>query len=149
LFLVDTKIISAGAPGKTDWPGARIDWMDRNSDRRFLSVITVAEIEDAIAKARREGATRKADRLADWRDALLHLYAVRIPSLDIAVARVLGALSDHARGSGQSPGWADLAIAATARSRGLTVLTRNLRHFQPLGTPVINPFETLPARQIR
>ncbi len=32
-----------------------------------------------------------------------------------------------------APGFADLAIAATAGSRDLTVLTRNLRHFAPLG----------------
>jgi hypothetical protein len=34
--------------------------MDRNSDRFFLSTNTIAEIADGIAKARREGAGRKA-----------------------------------------------------------------------------------------
>ena len=47
------------------------------------------EVEDGIAKARREGAHRKADRLAEWLDTLLHLYTDRILTLDVPIARVL------------------------------------------------------------
>ena len=54
-------------------------------------------------------------------------------------------MTDAARAAGHTPGLADIAIAATAASRGLTVLTRNVRHFAPLGTRAINPFETLPG----
>ena len=50
----------------------------------------------------------------------------------------------HARAAGHTPGFADVAIAATAGSRGLTILTRNLRHFVPLGIEAADPFETLP-----
>ena len=35
---------------------------------------------------------------------------------------------------------ADLLIAATALERGLTVVTRNVRHFEPTGVDVVNPF---------
>jgi len=70
----------------------------------FLSSITVAEIEDEIAKARRAGARRKAARLAGWLEAVLHLYASRILPFDVAAARVDGTLSDRARSKGQSPG---------------------------------------------
>lgn len=31
-------------------------------------------------------------------------------------------------------------IAATALEHGLTVVTRNVRHFEPTGVPVLNPF---------
>ena len=144
MYLVDTNVLSAGAPTKTERSPELIEWMHRSSNHLFLSVITVAEVEDGIAKARREGATRKADRLAEWLETIIHLYAVRIVPLDISIARVLGALSDQARGAGQTPGLADLAIAATAWRRGYTVLTRNLRHFQPMGVPAVNPFESLP-----
>lgn len=118
--------------------------MDRNSDRLFLSVVTVAEIQDGIAKTGRTGAHRKAARLAEWLETLLHLYSARILPLDIAVARVAGALSDLARGRGHDAGFADLAIAATARHHGCLVLTRNLRHFQVIGVPAHNPFPSLP-----
>ena len=52
---------------------------------------------------------------------------------------------DRVRATGRAPGFADMAIAATAASRSLTVLTRNLRHFAPLGAPAIDPFDTLPV----
>jgi toxin FitB len=108
-------------------------------------VITVAEVEDGIAKARREGAFHKADRLAEWLETLLHLYSDRILPLDIIAARLLGKLSDQARGAGKTPWLADRAIAATAAHRGYTVLTRKLRHFRALGVPAHDAFESLPA----
>ena len=118
--------------------------MDLNSDRVFLSTITVAEIEDGIAKAVREKSRRKASDLTAWFETVLHLYGDRILPFDIGAARIAGRLSDRARGSGHAPGFADLAIAATAVANRLTVLTRNLRHFVPLGVPALDPFAGLP-----
>lgn len=143
MYLVDTNVLSAGAPSRIA-PVDLIVWMDEHSAELFLSAVTVAEIEDGIAKLRREGATRKAADLATWLETLLHLYGSRILPFDTAAARVAGALSDLVRGQGQAPGFADIAIAATAKHHGLTVLTRNLRHFEPLGVPVIDPFTALP-----
>lgn len=82
-------------------------WMERNSAGLYLSVITVAEVEDGIAKSRRQGGHRKANRLAEWLETLLHLYSARVLPLDIATAKLLGGLSDQARGMGQAPGLAD------------------------------------------
>jgi predicted nucleic acid-binding protein len=144
VYLVDTNVLSAGAPAKVQPMPDLIGWMERNSERLYLSVITVAEVEDGIAKARRQGAARKADRLAEWLETLLHLYSARILPIDIIVARLLGKLSDQARGAGQAPGLADLAIAATAASRGYTVLTHNMRHFRDLAVQSHDPFESLP-----
>ena len=48
----------------------------------------------------------------------------------------MGDLSWRAKHDG-----ADVLIAATALSRGLVVATRNVRHFDPLGVKVINPFD--------
>lgn len=144
VHLVDTNVLSADAPTKAKPMPGLAGWMERNSERLYLSVITVAEVEDGIAKARREGASRKADRLAEWLEALLHLYSARVLTLDIPTARLLGRMSDQARGIGQTPGMADLAIAATAAARGYTVLTRNLRHFRELAVTAHDPFERLP-----
>ena len=144
MYLVDTDVISAGASSKGAASVALITWMGRNSDGLFLSMITIAEIEDGIAKARRQGARAKAARLAGWLETVLHLYGSRILPFDVPAARIAGALSDLARGKGHTPGFADLAIAATATVHRLTVLTRNLRHFVPFGVPAHNPFDTLP-----
>ncbi len=145
MYLVDTNVLSAGAPTKARPATSLVAWMERNSEHLYLSVITVAEVGDGIAKARREAAHRKADRLAEWLETLLHLYSARILPLDVPTARVMGGLSDHAHGSGHAPGLTDLAIGATAQIRGYTVLTRNLRHFRLLAVPSHDPFQSLPG----
>ena len=144
MYLVDTDVLSAGAPGRRDRSAALVDWMDARSDDLFLSTITVAEIRHGIARLERTGAADRAARLGDWLELVLHLYGDRVIPFDIAAANVAGPLMDKARATGRSPGFADLAIAATAGSRNLTVLTRNLRHFAPLDIRAINPFGALP-----
>ena len=140
---MDTDVLSAGAPGRRERSAALVDWMDARSDALFLSAITVAEIHHGIARLKRTGAAAKVARLADWLDLVLHLYGDRVIPFDIDTARVAGPLMDKARATGQSPGFADLAIAATAVSRNLTVLTRNLRHFVPLDVRAADPFKAL------
>jgi predicted nucleic acid-binding protein len=144
MYLVDTNVISIGVPARAPMHASLAGWMDEQSERLFLSVVTVAEIDEGLAKARRLGAVKKAAQLAEWLDAVLHLYGNRILPFDIGVARVAGSLSDHARGIGQAPGFPDIIIAATARVHGLIVLTRNIRHFVSLGTQVHDPFDSLP-----
>ena len=144
MYLVDTNVLSAGAPGKAGASPVLVDWMDRNSAHLYLSVVTIAEVEEGIAKARRTGASRKARDLTEWLETLLHLYSGRVLPLDVAVARILGALADRVHGSGYDPGFADLAIAATAKRFGYTILTRNRRHFGVLEVAMHDPFEALP-----
>jgi predicted nucleic acid-binding protein len=144
LYLVDTNVISADAPSRAA-PYALTEWMDHHSPQLYVSAVTIAEIEDGIAKARREGAARKAADLDAWLETLLHLYGERILAFDIVTARAAGMLSDRARGQGQAPGFADIIIAATALQHGLTILSRNLKHFEPLGVRVLDPFAALPT----
>jgi len=150
MYRIDTNVISAGVLAKSptgDGPVAREDlvrWMDDASDAHFLSVVTVAEIEDGIAKVRRKRATRKAADLAEWLEAVVHLYGDRILPADLAISRIAGKLSNIARAKGHAPGFADILIAATAHHHELLILTRNVRNFEPLGVPVLDPFEALP-----
>jgi toxin FitB len=144
VYLVDTDVVSAGSPPKALALRGLVKWMDEHSTELYLSAVTVAEIEDGIAKARREQARRKAADLTAWLETLLHLYRNRILAFDVAAARIAGSLSDLARSKGIAPGFADIAIAATARAHELIILTRNTRHFEPLGVPTIDPFERLP-----
>lgn len=138
-------MLSAGAPAKPVQAAALVEWMDAHSSELWLSVISVTEIESGIAKLRREGAARRADGLTAWLETLLHLYAPRILVFDLVTARAAGALADLVRATGAAPGFADLAIAATARVHGLTILTRNTRHFAPMSVPFVDPFAALPG----
>ena len=145
-YLVDTDVISVTAPRRTITRPELTQWMDSHSADLFLSAVTIAEIADGIAKGRREGATCKAAALADWLQTVLHLYDDHVLAFDTATAEIAGALSDLARSRGHAPGFADVAIAATACHHGLILLSRNERHFAAMDVAVINPFEGLPPR---
>ena len=144
-YLVDTNVISATAPTTAVKRPEVAEWMDLHSHDLFLSAVSIAEIADGIAKARREGAKRKATDLSAWLRTVLHLYSDRVLPFDTATAEIAGALADLARGRGHSPGFADIAIAATARRHDLTILSRNERHFAPMDIAVIDPFQKLPT----
>lgn len=137
-------MLSAGAPGRRERTEGLVRWMEARSRALFLSTVTVAELASGIAKLKRAGSISRASRLGEWLELVLHLYGGRVLPLDVPAARLAGQLMDKARAAGHTPGFADIAIAATAASRRLTILTRNLRHFAPLGVPTTDPFDTLP-----
>ena len=134
MFLLDTDVLSPlrrreRNPGIVRWVEAR-----RTADL-YLSVVTVGEIERGIAQQQRRDAAF-AQELALWLDRLLDWYGERVLPVDIATARRWGRLSATLGHEG-----ADLLIAATALEHGLPVVTRNIRHFEPTGVPVMGPFE--------
>jgi predicted nucleic acid-binding protein len=143
-YLVDTNVISAVALTSPVRRTDLVEWMDSHSADLFLSAVTIAEIADGIAKAKREGARRKASDLSAWLQTVLHLYGERVLPFDSPTAELAGALADLARSRGHSPGFADIAIAATARLHNLTVLSRNERHFAPVDAVVFDPLQKLP-----
>jgi predicted nucleic acid-binding protein len=141
-YLVDTNVVSAAAPGRV--AAELAVWMDAHSAALFMSSVSIAEIATGIARLQREGAVRKAEALSDWLATVLHLYADRILPFETDTALIAGPLSDAARARGGSPGFADVAIAATAQQHALVVLTRNERHFDLFDVPHVNPCESLP-----
>jgi toxin FitB len=140
-YLLDTNIVSAFAPGKQLVSPKITSWFEQQTERLFLSVVSVIEIEAGIRKLWRTGARHRADDLRQWFGRILGVYGDRVIPLDTDIGRAAGAMTDSLRVAGCNPGLADIAIAATAEVRGLTVLTRNTRHFVPIGVPVLDPFE--------
>lgn len=135
MYLLDTEVLSElrrreRNPRVVAWIGAQ-----RVSDL-YLSAISIGEIERDIA--RQEAINPEfASALAQWLDRLLTLYSDRVLGIDRSTARRWGRLS--ARIGNET---ADLLIAATALEHGLTVVTRNVRHFEPTGVPIIDPFNS-------
>ncbi|NKN05640.1 type II toxin-antitoxin system VapC family toxin [Rhizobium laguerreae] len=142
MFLVDTNVISALALSKRQSSAQLVEWLDKASSQLFLSVISAAEVKSGIAKAERDGATTKAQRLKDWWESIEYLYAQKLLPFDLRCAHAAGRILNAARA--HQPGFEDIAIAATAKVHGLTVLTRNMRHFRTLGVQVLDPFGALP-----
>src|SRR5258708_2398393 len=102
VYLVDTNIIAAAAPSRPV-PHALVEWMDMHSASLFLSAVTVAEIEEGIAKSRREGAPRKSSHLAAWLVKVLHLYGDRVLTFAAPTGRIRGTIAERARGHGRAP----------------------------------------------
>jgi len=139
-WLVDTNVLSAFAPGRPGISLERAEWFRERADRLFLSTVTAMEIQAGIARLRRTGAASRAASLRGWFDRVLEQYAERVLAFDLGAAIAAGAIDDAARAEGRHPGFADIAIAGIAQSRGLVILTMNLRHFAPLGVEASNPF---------
>lgn len=144
MYMLDTDVLSATSPTRQDDNKPLAEWINSHSDNLFLSAVTIAEITKGIAKLRRTGSASKATLLQNWLDLTLHFYAQRVLPFDVAAARTAGTLNDHALASGHNPGFADIAIAATALNHDLVLLTRNLRHFTPLDIPAHDPFQSIP-----
>ena len=132
MYLIDTDVLSAlrrreRSPSISRWVSEQ-----RDTDLH-LSVVSVGEIERDIGQQQRVS-PEFARALASWLDGLVAVYAERILAVDLATTRRWGRLS-----ATLGHGGVDLLVAATALERGLTVVTRNVRHFQPTGVDVIDP----------
>ncbi|MEP7354734.1 MAG: PIN domain-containing protein [Acidobacteriota bacterium] len=65
----------------------------------------------------------------------------RILPVTVAIAECWGRLEGNCQLKGTLVNTADGLIAATALEHGLTVVTRNVKHFAALGAPMFNPWE--------
>lgn len=132
MFLIDTDVLSLlrrpeRAPRVADWIARA-----RDADL-YLSAITLGEIARGIALARPRDPGFAA-YLDTWTATILGRYGDRVLPFGAEEAAIWGrtcAALGHVS--------TDLMIAATARAAGLTVVTRNLRHFEGAGVPVLDP----------
>lgn len=139
-YLLDTNAVSLLSPSRVQTATGLIAWLNKIEETAefFLSVVTVHEIERGILQLERKGATAKASSLRRWMDGLYSTYEDRILPIDAAVSALSGKLEAEAIAAGHSPGMADALIAGTAKAHDLTVVTQNLRHFEPFSINVIS-----------
>jgi toxin FitB len=145
-FLLDTNAISMFSPSKASASEAFTAWMEEQErvNGIYLSAVTVHEIEKGVRVLEHRGATAKAAGIRFWLLGLVSVYGDNILSLDAQVAKVSGQLEALAISTGHSPGAADAMIAGTAKAHGLTVITNNLKHFEPFGIAVLSPDQVAP-----
>lgn len=105
---------------------------------QFISAPTVAEIERGVSAKERQD-SRQGLILRGWfEERLLPGFAGRILAFDLSAARVLGSfrVPEHAPLD-------DALIASIAVANGMTVATRNTKHFEPLdGVRLVNPWDS-------
>jgi hypothetical protein len=102
----------------------------------YLSAITILELELGFLLLGRRDA-RQAAVLQSWvRDRVLVSFADRILGVDVAIAQRCAALLVP-----DPVDQCDALIAATALVHGMTVVTRNVSHFERTGVQIVNPWQ--------
>ncbi len=135
MFVLDTNVVSElRRPEKADpkvvaWaasiPIASI----------FLSAITILELELGICSVERRD-TAQGKILRAWlEERILPRFDGRVLAIDTAVARRCARL--HVPDPRAER---DALIAATALVHGMTIVTRNVADFQPMGAMLLNPW---------
>ncbi|MBP2560445.1 putative nucleic acid-binding protein [Neorhizobium galegae] len=140
-FLLDTNAVSMFSPSRAGTSSAFASWVEEQEklETVYLSAVTIHEIEKGVRLLEAKGATSKAALIELFLQGLIAGYSDRILPIDAGTARESGRLEAIAMSAGHSPGMADAMIAGTASLHGLTIITRNLKHFLPFGVAVKAP----------
>jgi len=137
MFLLDTNILSA-VMGTRPAPEVA-SWMTRQPiDLLFTAAVCQAEIISGIAVLP-EGRRREALEMAAL-SMFREDFAGRILPFDSDAAVIYGELFALRRRAGRPATTADLMIAAIARARGTSIVTRNTGDFEGCGLALINPW---------
>jgi predicted nucleic acid-binding protein len=135
-YLLDTNVVSAlrvrGRNVAVEAWATSVPLGDQ-----FISAFTVAEIERGVVAKERTDASQGAVLRRWFEDNVLPAFADRVLPFDLPAARILAGyrVPEHAP-------FDDALIAAVAESARMTLVTRNVRHFEPLGVPVLDPWDT-------
>jgi predicted nucleic acid-binding protein len=138
MFVLDTDVVSElrkVAAGKGHRQVAA--WSEQVAlGETFLASITIHELELGILLLERKDKRRGAI-LRAWIDTrVLPEFEGRILPIDVAVARRCAKL--HVP---DPRPMRDALIAATALVHSMTVVTRNVRDFEPMGVEILDPWE--------
>ena len=135
-YLLDTNVVSELRRSKHQADPAVRRWVSaRKPSDLYLSAVTVMEVELGIARLGRRDVVQSERLQARLEDDLLAAFGGRILSIDVSVARRAARL--HVPDPRPER---DALIAATAVVHGLTVVTRNVADFEPMGVVLINPW---------
>jgi predicted nucleic acid-binding protein len=137
-FLLDTNVVSEWVKPTPDANVVR--WLSEvDEDQVFLSVASLAEIRRGIELM---DPGRRRDRLADWLlRELPARFEGRILDIDRRIAESWGVVMARGRKAGLNLNSLDAFFAATAEVHRVTLVTRNVQHFERLGILLLNPWK--------
>ena len=139
IYLLDTMVMTELTRDTARRDRNMAGWLATVDDIELAtSALVVREMWDEVVALRRDH--RKASRAVEIErriTSLLDSFDYRIVPVDRAVAELWAELLP-----GRSKRDMDVGIAATARVRGLIVVTRNLQDLIGLGVRLIDPFQS-------
>ena len=138
MFVLDTNILSAmicraPVPQVAAWVAGQ------PADLLFMASVCQAEILSGLAimpQGRRRFALEAAVRAMFLED-----FAGRVLPFDMEAAVAYADIFAARRRAGRPTTTVDLMLAAVARSRGASVVTRDVGGFEGCGLPTINPWD--------
>jgi toxin FitB len=132
LFLLDTNVVSELRRPRPH--GAVTAWLRATADADLhLSAVTIGELQAGVEITREQDAVKAAE-IESWLEHVAESY--NILPMDGRVFRCWARLM-HRRSDDLLE---DAMIAATAKVHNLTVVTRNIRDFEPFGVATLDPF---------
>ena len=134
-YLVDTNVWSE-LRNRRRADDNVITWAQAaNPAEMYLSVVTVFELERGVLLMERRD-PQQGSRLRLWlEEHVLEPFGAQVLPIDALIARRCAALHVPAPRPER-----DALIAATALAHGLTVVTRNVGDFEPMGVALLNPW---------
>jgi len=136
-YLFDTNVLSELTAKDPDVNV--VTWVENvDQENIFLSAVAIGELKKGIEKL--PGSRKKKDLLSWLENDLLVRFGERIIPLDLPVMLVWGTMVAELEKAGTPLPAIDSLLAASASQRGLTLVTRNTKDFEPAGIPLINPW---------
>ena len=136
-YLFDTNVLSELTAKNPD--ANVVTWVENiDQENIFLSVVAIGELKKGIEKL--PGSRKKKDLISWLENDLLIRFGERIIPLDLPVMLVWGTMVAELEKAGTPLPAIDSLLAASASQRGLTLVTRNTKDFEPAGIPFINPW---------
>lgn len=134
-FVFDTNVLSEQTKPKPDL--GVTNWLsEQKVSSCFISVVSIAEIQQGILLL---GKTKRAQSYRDWLANLEQEYFGNIIPIDREIAAIWAEVTSRAIRLGQTLGYSDSWIAATAIVLDAVVVTRNTTDFDGF-VPVLNPW---------
>jgi len=135
-FLLDTNVISEVS--KPSPHPAVVRWLDDNEPQLYLSVMSIAEIRSGIEQL--APGRRRQFLASQFLENLPLRFGSRVLTVTAEIAEAWGILAARSIRDGTNMGVFDGFFAGTCLTQGLTMATRNTKHFTPLGVRVFNPW---------
>lgn len=135
-YLLDTNAVSE--PQRPNPDRGYMDWLAAQiPDDLAISALTFGELRRGVTAL---GPGRRRTELSAWLVEGLAFFGERILPIDLAVASAWADVWALHRRLGRPVGVVDELTAATALAHGLTVVTRNTRHFEVSGCDLLAPW---------
>jgi predicted nucleic acid-binding protein len=137
IYLLDTNVVSEmrkAQTGRADPAFQR--WINHMSlSESYISAISILEMQTGVLRMMRKD-QRQGEMLRKFlHEHVIPVFKERTLGVDAVIALRCAALHVPV-----TVAYNDALIAATALVHGMTVVTRNVKDFAPMGVRVLNPW---------